>query len=486
MNVPSEIDAALAHLFDQLPLGVIVHRDGRNVYMNPTARARLGWTLADLPDSRTAFHRWYPDPAYRAQVRERWRAATRNPSSGDELVLKVRCASGEDRWLAFSPPVTLSEGAMVVTFLDVTRRIRAEESVTGFLANASVVGTHQLLVDPSGPAGARVISLSPEAARLFGVSPDAPADRWFDDIHPADVERIRAAHHRAAADVDVFDEMVRFGQPGTPIRHVHVRSVPVRRPDGQILFVGMALDQTDREQARADRARLLGRIEASRRADVVAAVSAEVGHDLRNLLTIGLTLLDDLEEQIPPVHPAAATVVGMAEVMERITILARQLQRAGQTAPLEHHEVDLGALAERTADLAGRSRVRRVDVRSTLARPTAITDPTRLGRALLNLVLNALDASGPDGTVTIEIDAAAGGGGVRLRVLDDGPGIPEDDLELVFAPFVTRREGGTGLGLPSTRRLVRDLGGDVILANRPTGGLAATIELPPSVAAAIA
>jgi signal transduction histidine kinase len=67
---------------------------------------------------------------------------------------------------------------------------------------------------------------------------------------------------------------------------------------------------------------------------------------------------------------------------------------------------------------------------------------------------------------------------------DDGPGIPEAELERVFDPFVrlegsrSRETGGAGLGLAIARSIVRAHGGDVLLARRPEGGLRATIALP--------
>jgi signal transduction histidine kinase len=67
---------------------------------------------------------------------------------------------------------------------------------------------------------------------------------------------------------------------------------------------------------------------------------------------------------------------------------------------------------------------------------------------------------------------------------DEGPGIAPQELERVFEPFYrgepsrNRETGGVGLGLPITRNIVRAHGGDVTLANRPTGGVRATITLP--------
>jgi signal transduction histidine kinase len=73
---------------------------------------------------------------------------------------------------------------------------------------------------------------------------------------------------------------------------------------------------------------------------------------------------------------------------------------------------------------------------------------------------------------------------VEIIVDDDGPGIPERDLDRVFAPFVrlessrNRSTGGTGLGLPIARTILRNHGGDLTLENRQGGGLRAVMQLP--------
>ena len=106
--------------------------------------------------------------------------------------------------------------------------------------------------------------------------------------------------------------------------------------------------------------------------------------------------------------------------------------------------------------------------------------PTAIKRALANLVANALAYGG---AARVRLDPPEAGM-VRVSVADDGPGVPEAALERVFEPFHrleasrSRETGGTGLGLPIARNILRAHGGDVTLANRPGGGLAATVWLP--------
>jgi signal transduction histidine kinase len=102
-----------------------------------------------------------------------------------------------------------------------------------------------------------------------------------------------------------------------------------------------------------------------------------------------------------------------------------------------------------------------------------------LRRCLANLVDNAI-RYGQRAVIRAEETAA----GITLRVRDDGPGIPEHELERAFEPFYrgeasrSRETGGTGLGLGIARNIARAHGGDLVLGNRPSGGLEAVVTLP--------
>lgn len=105
--------------------------------------------------------------------------------------------------------------------------------------------------------------------------------------------------------------------------------------------------------------------------------------------------------------------------------------------------------------------------------------PVALKRVFANLIDNAVKYGGA-ADVTLSVTDA----GVAVTVDDDGPGIPEGQMEKVFAPFYrlegsrSRDTGGVGLGLAAVRSIVRSQGGEVRLANREAGGLRATVELP--------
>ena len=120
----------------------------------------------------------------------------------------------------------------------------------------------------------------------------------------------------------------------------------------------------------------------------------------------------------------------------------------------------------------------RIEIQGSVAQPYP-GRPLALRRCLTNLVDNAIRYGG---NATIKVKDSADR--LSIRILDDGPGIPEQELEQAFAPFFrgeasrSRDTGGTGLGLGIARNIARAHGGDLVLRNRPEGGLEAILTLP--------
>jgi signal transduction histidine kinase len=105
-------------------------------------------------------------------------------------------------------------------------------------------------------------------------------------------------------------------------------------------------------------------------------------------------------------------------------------------------------------------------------------DRRLLGRAVLNLLENALQAVGDAGRIEIGLRTSDGGRRVELTVTDSGPGIDPALVERVFEPFFSTKSGGSGLGLPLVRKIVEDHGGGVALERLPEGGTRALLWLP--------
>lgn len=105
-------------------------------------------------------------------------------------------------------------------------------------------------------------------------------------------------------------------------------------------------------------------------------------------------------------------------------------------------------------------------------------DPPRLRQALLNLLINAVQAAGRNGHASLSA-SRDDAGEIRIEVSDDGPGIPKDKLDRIFNPFFTTKASGTGLGLAIVHRIAEAHGGSIRASNRAEGGARFVLSLPP-------
>jgi len=107
-----------------------------------------------------------------------------------------------------------------------------------------------------------------------------------------------------------------------------------------------------------------------------------------------------------------------------------------------------------------------------------VADQEQMRLVLLNLLLNAVEAVSTGGSIKVRAGEAEEKGKVSVSVIDDGTGVEPENLEQIFEPYFTMRDGGTGLGLALVRRIVDEHGGKVQAANNPEGGLKLEFSLP--------
>ena len=203
-----------------------------------------------------------------------------------------------------------------------------------------------------------------------------------------------------------------------------------------------------------------------RRTQTVAAIA----HDLRT----PLTRLRFRAEQAPQ----AVRDRMAADIEEMDALIAQAMAYVrGEATPERREAFDLDLLA---ADCAGGFSETGGAVTFDGGGELAVeADPAALRRALGNLIANAVKYGG-----AARVKAFAQEGRAVVLIEDDGPGLPDDELEAVFEPFHraersrSRETGGAGLGLTVARQAARAHGGDVVLANRDGGGLVARLTLP--------
>lgn len=210
----------------------------------------------------------------------------------------------------------------------------------------------------------------------------------------------------------------------------------------------------------------------ARLASVGTAVS-KISHDLKGLLTTALLESDRLEATAADPEVKQVTQ-GLARALERAVALASRTLRFATEGPPEVYArpVPLRPLIEEVAAGAGTGLALRLDLPDGLA---AWADPELVLRILDNLVRNSVEA----GAGRLEIVGGAEGRQVRLRLADDGPGLPEKARLNLFRPFSgSARAGGTGLGLAIARELARAMDGDLVLEASGGEGTVFVLSLP--------
>ena len=198
---------------------------------------------------------------------------------------------------------------------------------------------------------------------------------------------------------------------------------------------------------------------------VFAGMARESAHQLGTPLSSLRGWLELLEERDVG-DGARETAVLMRADLERLERVAHRFERIGR--PPRREPVDVAALVNKLADYF-RARVptlaRAVSIRSEVpAEPVVVAgDPVLLEWALEALVKNAIDAlGGRGGNVTLSVEKRAEG--ARVRVTDDGPGIPRELRGQIFEPGYSTKKGGWGIGLPLARRIVQEWHGGTLRA----------------------
>lgn len=198
-------------------------------------------------------------------------------------------------------------------------------------------------------------------------------------------------------------------------------------------------------------------------------IMAALGHDLRSPLTalrVRAELVDDDETK----NAMISSIEEMQEMVETTLAFAR-----GMAVSEPSESVELGSfLIQLKHDMLNSFVFNDEDADVTLR-----VRPNALRRALRNVIENAIRYGG-----SADVSISRGQDMVSIEICDDGPGIPEEEIEEVFEPFFrlersrSRETGGTGLGLSIARTLLRASGGDISLSNKPEGGVRARISLP--------
>ena len=260
--------------------------------------------------------------------------------------------------------------------------------------------------------------------------------------------------------------------------------------------LGPAIERGLREfEARAARRAAEARLRQAQKMEAVGQLAGGVAHDFNNLLGVIQGYGELLMKRLPEGDPNARRLEQILLAAGRGADLTRQLLAFSRQQPLEARTLDLNAMVRAIEPLLRRLVTEDI-VLVTSLEPSLYRvkgDPSQIDQVLMNLVINARDAMGAGGRLTIEtanveLDAAyevdhpdaPAGSYAMLAVSDVGHGMDEETMARAFEPFFTTKEPGqgTGLGLATVYGIVRQSGGHVAVYSEPGHGATFKVYLP--------
>ncbi len=247
--------------------------------------------------------------------------------------------------------------------------------------------------------------------------------------------------------------------------------------------------EDERLRETAFRAKMEQQMIATERLASLGTLAAGVAHEINNPLAIikesagwMQLILNKAEMANTPRKNDLLMALGKIENgVERARRITHQLLGSVRQADSVASEVDLKDLVKETVGLVGKdARNKEVEIVEDVDTDTGViwSDPYKLRQVLINLITNAIHATGPGGKITVGILPV--GDRVAITIQDTGEGIPRENLQKIFDPFFSTKPPGegTGLGLFVTRSIVEKLGGDLSLESQLGQGTRFLIHIP--------
>ena len=426
-------------------------------------------------------------PELTAYVRELHARAV----AGEPVVFEARARrkDGEEFDIETRGVPILHEGKPHVLYIgrDITARKSAEQvlraSEEQYRAIFNAAADALVLRD----ADFRIVDVNPTYEAMSGYSRQevVGVDRLV--ANPAESqERIRELHRKALGGEPFTLETVRVSKDGTR-REVELRGVPINhRGQPHVLYIGR--DISARKRAEEERSRLEAQLLQAQRMEAIGRLTGGIAHDFNNLLTsiMGyVTLASERAAAADDAKLGAHLEQALASSRRARDLIQQMLtfSRGKRGAP---RAVQLAGAVEASLNLVRGSLPSTVEIRTALdaAVPPVLVDPVQLDQVVINLCINARDAMGGVGEVSVSVrslrtDAVCAscrkgfaGRYAEVAVQDNGAGIAPATLERMFEPFFSTKEvgRGSGMGLATVHGIVHEHGGHILVETRAGEG----------------
>jgi two-component system sensor histidine kinase AtoS len=234
------------------------------------------------------------------------------------------------------------------------------------------------------------------------------------------------------------------------------------------------------QKTTADLKKTEARLIRSEKLAALGQLAAGIAHEIRNPLTSINILIHSLTENFPSGDSHREDLKVIEEEINRINEILDRFLRFAKPAPPLLERTDVASIFEETLQLI-RPRIEKqliIILKEFQALPIILMDREQMKQVALNLLLNAVQAMPKGGTLTLRGRNSEDGQWIRISIQDSGMGIPSEDINKLFDPFFTTKEGGVGLGLSITHRIIDQHHGKIEVESTPGEGTLFTVWLP--------
>lgn len=375
-------------------------------------------------------------------------------------------------------------GALAKAFNEMTRRLQTHnEYILESMSNGLLV------IDLSG----YVTTFNQAASRILDIAQSKAIHGHFEEVfakYPPFLNALRMIFSGRQPfenkEINLSEETPKF---------IRLRSAPLLGPDAQELGVEVLF--TDETQLK----KLQSQIKTSEKMATIGELAAGIAHEIRNPLGAMKGFTEILQKKLNHQSEAQEMVMDIASEIEILNKIVTNFLIFAKPTSVEPQEIELAEVVQGVLPLITKeAEVKKIKVVvSSQSGLLTHLDVEQFRRAVLNLALNAIQASAWGKEIRIEmrgfvrnellrflkekefvelLPVETEGRWAALWVLDQGPGILPENIKKLFIPFFTTKTEGFGLGLSITKKIVESLGGNVAATNRPEGGAMFLILLP--------
>ncbi len=325
----------------------------------------------------------------------------------------------------------------------------------------------------------QILYCTPEARRLLHLPPDQTAGGKLSALPVAIKTILREA---ATTQQPIASRPVALAAgEDAPVLRVAASPFPTREGKTHVLVI---INDPAIAQRLEQNLNQLDRLAS------IGMLSSGMAHEIKNALVAVKTFVELLLEK----NPDAELGEIVSRELKRIDALLSEMLSFRSPAPADPAIVSIHAVIDHSLRMLRHlfeTKLITVHRRFNADFEAVKGNDYQLEQVFVNLFFNALEAMGPNGTLTVTTDnpeAAAPGPGpaarqLRIGIADNGIGISPENLPRLFEPFFTTKQNGTGLGMAITRRIIRDHHGDITAQSKPKCGTRFEILLPVQAAA---